>query len=84
VATLVGLLPGTAAVVILGDALTGNVNPLLVLISVCTAAVGAAGLVYEVRSHRHAHGTDPETDADTDREPEQADVGTVSGSPAGP
>ena len=28
-ATLVGLLPGTAAVVILGDALTGNVSPLL-------------------------------------------------------
>ncbi len=28
-ATFVGLLPGTAAVVILGDALTGNVSPLL-------------------------------------------------------
>jgi len=29
--------PGTAAVVILGDALTGHVNPLLVLVSICTA-----------------------------------------------
>ena len=48
-ATLVGLLPGTSAVVILGDAMTGNVNPLLVLVSVCTAAVGIAGLVYETR-----------------------------------
>jgi uncharacterized membrane protein YdjX (TVP38/TMEM64 family) len=52
VATLIGLLPGTAAVVILGDALTGNVNPLLVLISFCTASVGVTGLVYEIRAHR--------------------------------
>ena len=36
-ATLLGLLPGTAAVVILGDALTGNVSPTLFLVSVCTA-----------------------------------------------
>ncbi len=54
-ATLVGLMPGTAAVVILGDALTGNVSPLLVLISFCTACVGVAGLVYEIRSHRSNH-----------------------------
>jgi len=51
-ATLAGLLPGTAAVVILGDAMTGNVNPLLVLVSLCTAAVGIAGLVYETRRLR--------------------------------
>ena len=51
-ATVVGLLPGTTAVVILGDALTGNVNPLLVLISVCTAATGIAGLFYETRRYR--------------------------------
>ena len=54
-ATLVGLLPGTAAVVVLGDALTGNVSPLLLLVSLCTAAVGMAGLVYEVRQHRRHH-----------------------------
>ena len=52
-ATLAGLLPGTAAVVILGDAMTGNVNPLLVLVSVGTAAVGIAGLVYETRRTRN-------------------------------
>jgi uncharacterized membrane protein YdjX (TVP38/TMEM64 family) len=52
VATLVGLLPGTAAVVILGDALTGNISPLLALVSLCTAAVGVAGLSYETRQHR--------------------------------
>lgn len=51
-ATVVGLFPGTAAVVILGDALTGSVNPLLVLISLCTAGIGVAGLALEVRSHR--------------------------------
>ena len=54
-ATLVGLLPGTAAVVILGDALTGNVSPLLFLISLCTASVGIAGLIYEIRIHRRHH-----------------------------
>lgn len=51
-ATLAGLLPGTAAVVVLGDALTGNISPMLALVSVCTAAVGVAGLVYETRQHR--------------------------------
>ena len=54
-ATLVGLLPGTTAVVILGDALTGNVSPLLFLVSLCTASVGVAGLIYEIRSHRRHH-----------------------------
>ena len=51
-ATLAGLLPGTAAVVVLGDALTGNVSPLLALVSIGTAAVGVAGLAYETRQHR--------------------------------
>jgi uncharacterized membrane protein YdjX (TVP38/TMEM64 family) len=54
-ATLAGLLPGTAAVVILGDALTGTVSPLLVLVSLGTACVGLAGLIYEIRAHRR-HG----------------------------
>ena len=56
VATLIGVFPGTAAVVILGDALTGNISPLLFLVSACTAAVGLAGLVYEIRVHRRSHG----------------------------
>lgn len=54
-ATLAGLLPGTAAVVFLGDALTGNISPLLFLVSLCTAAVGVAMLVYEIRQHRRHH-----------------------------
>jgi len=51
-ATLVGVLPGTAAVVVLGDALTGEVSPLLALVSLATASVGVAGLAYEARQHR--------------------------------
>lgn len=51
-ATLAGLLPGTAAVVILGDALDNHSNPLLVVVSVCTASVGLAGLAAEIRHHR--------------------------------
>lgn len=62
-ATFVGLLPGTSAVVIFGDALTGNVSPLLFLISACTASVGIAGLVYEIRSHRRHHAAQVATEA---------------------
>ena len=54
-ATIAGLLPGTAAVVIFGDALTGNVSPLLLLLSVCTASLGIAGIAYEIRTHRRHH-----------------------------
>jgi uncharacterized membrane protein YdjX (TVP38/TMEM64 family) len=67
-ATLVGLLPGTAAVVILGDAFTGNVSPLLVLVSLCTACVGMVGLVLEMRAIR-AHRRQ-QTARDTDSEPD--------------
>lgn len=56
-ATLAGLLPGTAAVVLLSNALTGDVSPLMFVVSLCTAAVGVVVLVYEVRHHRrHRHG----------------------------
>ena len=51
VATFVGLIPGTLAFVVLGDAVTGRVNPLLVVVSAVFACVGVAGLVYEIRSH---------------------------------
>jgi uncharacterized membrane protein YdjX (TVP38/TMEM64 family) len=54
-ASFFGLLPGTAAVVILGDALTGSVSPLLFLVSLCTASLGIAGMVYEIRTHRRHH-----------------------------
>jgi uncharacterized membrane protein YdjX (TVP38/TMEM64 family) len=66
-ATLAGLTPGTAAVVILGDAITGHLNPLLVLVSVTTACLGVAGLMYEVRVHRRDHP--PQQPEDQSSEP---------------
>lgn len=51
-ATLAGLLPGTTAVVVLGDALTGDVSPLLIPVSLCSGALGVAGLVRETRLYR--------------------------------
>jgi uncharacterized membrane protein YdjX (TVP38/TMEM64 family) len=63
-ATLAGVLPGTAAVVILGDALTGHVSPLLILVSLCTGLVGVALLAYEIRHHRrHKSASVTQTDA---------------------
>lgn len=53
--TLVGLFPGTAAVVLLGNAMTGEVNPLLVVVSLATAAVGVALLIYDARNHPRRH-----------------------------
>jgi uncharacterized membrane protein YdjX (TVP38/TMEM64 family) len=52
VATVAGLLPGTAAVVTLGDALAGHPSPLLALVSVCIGALGVTGLVIEIRHYR--------------------------------
>jgi uncharacterized membrane protein YdjX (TVP38/TMEM64 family) len=54
-ATVAGVFPGTAAVVILGDALTGDVSPLLFLVSLCTGIAGLVLLAYEVRHHRRHH-----------------------------
>ena len=54
-ATLAGLLPGTAAVVILGDALAGHVSPTLYLVWVCTGALGLTGLFLEIRHYRQQH-----------------------------
>ena len=55
-ATLAGMLPGTAAVVILGDALTGDVSPMLLLVSLCTGLLGLGLLTYEIRHHRRHKG----------------------------
>jgi uncharacterized membrane protein YdjX (TVP38/TMEM64 family) len=63
-ATLAGLLPGTAAVVILGDALAGHPSPLLALASVCTGALGVAGLVVEIRHYRRQHRAHREATAE--------------------
>jgi uncharacterized membrane protein YdjX (TVP38/TMEM64 family) len=67
-ATLAGVLPGTAAAVILGDALTGHISPLLILVSLCIGVVGLALLAYEIRHHRQ-HRTAPVTEIDIAGEP---------------
>lgn len=48
-ATLVGILPGTVGVVVLGDALTGETHPALLLLSAFCIAIGIAGLVFDSR-----------------------------------
>ncbi|WP_421840179.1 TVP38/TMEM64 family protein [Mycobacterium sp.] len=57
--TLAGLIPGTAAVAILGDALSSNGNPKLILISLCTATLGLIGLIVEIRHYRRHHQSTP-------------------------
>lgn len=54
-ATLAGVLPGTVAVVILGDAIAGHPSPALFLASVCTGGLGVAGLTMEIRHYRQHH-----------------------------
>lgn len=46
---LVGVIPGSVAVVVLGDALTGTTSPALLAVSVAGAAVGVTGLIAESR-----------------------------------
>jgi uncharacterized membrane protein YdjX (TVP38/TMEM64 family) len=46
----VGVLPGTVAVVVLGDALTGTTSPALLAVSLTGAAIGMIGLIVEARS----------------------------------
>ena len=54
-ATLAGLLPGTTAVVVLGDALAGHISALLYLVSAITSALGLTGLIIEIRHFRRHH-----------------------------
>jgi uncharacterized membrane protein YdjX (TVP38/TMEM64 family) len=49
VASVIGMAPGTAAVVFLGDAMAGQRNPLLLVLSACLFAVGILGLVLDAR-----------------------------------
>lgn len=55
----VGIVPGSVAVVVLGDALTGTVSPALLAVSLSCAAVGAAGLLIEARLGSSPLGSSP-------------------------
>ncbi|MCQ4118495.1 TVP38/TMEM64 family protein [Rhodococcus tibetensis] len=48
-ATVVGVLPGTVGIVVLGDALSGETNPALLLLSGVCIVVGIAGLIVDSR-----------------------------------
>ncbi len=49
VGTVVGCVPGTVAIVILGDAVTGQVSPALLAVSAACALVGLAGVLIAAR-----------------------------------
>lgn len=59
VATFVGMAPGTAAVVFLGDALTGNRNPWLLALTAFFFALGILGLVLDAKLPVSAEGPTP-------------------------
>ncbi len=48
-ATLIGIVPGTIGVVVLGDALTGKTHPALLVLSGVCITIGVLGLVVDAR-----------------------------------
>ncbi|MGH4012765.1 MAG: TVP38/TMEM64 family protein [Pseudonocardiaceae bacterium] len=46
----VGIVPGSVAMVVLGDALTGTTSPALLVVSLAGAGIGVLGLLIEARS----------------------------------
>ncbi len=49
VGTVVGILPGTMAIVVLGDAVTGEPSPALIAVSAVCGLIGLAGVVVAAR-----------------------------------
>ncbi|WP_051737924.1 TVP38/TMEM64 family protein [Pseudonocardia halophobica] len=47
--TVVGIIPGTVAIVVLGDAVSGRPSPALVAVSVVCGLIGLAGIVVAAR-----------------------------------
>lgn len=52
-ATFVGSLPGTVVTVLFGDTLTGNANPVVVVLTVVLTLAGFAGLLLDARLPLH-------------------------------
>lgn len=50
VGTAIGLVPGTAAVVLLGDAVTGSLSPRTLIVFVISGTIGLIGLLVGARS----------------------------------
>lgn len=73
-ATIVGILPGTIGVVLLGDALTGRTNPALMAVTAVCLLVGVVGLWLEARLPAPAGSAldaivDPDHDTSTSLKP---------------
>ncbi len=60
VGTVVGLIPGTAAVVLLGDAVTGGTSPAMLAMLAVSGTLGAAGILVSIRGRRRDRGTPDE------------------------
>ncbi|MEE2033007.1 TVP38/TMEM64 family protein [Rhodococcus chondri] len=69
-ATIVGILPGTVAVVLLGDVLTGQTNPALMVVTALCIVLGVGGLLLEARLPQPAGSA---LDAVVDPEPHPLD-----------
>ncbi|UGQ56262.1 TVP38/TMEM64 family protein [Rhodococcus pyridinivorans] len=71
VATVVGILPGTLGVVLLGDALTGRTHPALMAVTTVCLLLGSAGLLIEIRRPPATTPTQglPCADTDLDSDP---------------
>lgn len=54
VGTVIGLVPGTAAVVLLGDAVAGGTSPAMIAVLLVTGTLGAIGVVVSARGRRRA------------------------------
>ncbi|HEY2194319.1 MAG TPA: TVP38/TMEM64 family protein [Actinomycetospora sp.] len=54
IGTVVGLVPGTAAVVLLGDAVTGGTSPGMIAILLVTGTLGAIGVIVSARGRRRS------------------------------
>ena len=52
VGTVVGLVPGTAAVVLLGDAVTGGISPAMFVMFAVSGTLGAGGILVSARGRR--------------------------------
>ncbi|MHC1557583.1 TVP38/TMEM64 family protein [Actinomycetospora sp. C-140] len=59
VGTAIGLVPGTAAVVLLGDAATGTFSPQMVVVFLVSGAIGLAGVLLCARAPERP-GAEPE------------------------
>ncbi|MDH6292632.1 TVP38/TMEM64 family protein [Rhodococcus sp. NM-2] len=72
-ATVVGVLPGTVGIVVLGDALTGETKPGLLVLSAVCIVVGIAGLVVDSRRPLDGSG-DAMPDGAVDRPTEDESI----------